>query len=294
MENTQNNVKRKKRMGLWGAAVFRFKKNKMAMFGLVLFLCIAIICASAPLFADYQADAVEQDVYNKYAPPSAEHILGTDQYGRDVFARIIFGGRISLSVGLITVLLAMGTGVIIGAIAGYFGGWVDNVIMRVLDVFLAIPHLLMAVTIVAILGPSIFNLVLSMCISSIPRCTRIVRSAILNVRGNEYIEAAQACGTSTARIIGRHIIPNAIGPIIVQSSLNVASTLLTVASMSFIGLGVQSPQPEWGTMLSEGKSVMRYHPLGVIIPGIAIIISVIAINMIGDGLRDAFDPKMKN
>ncbi len=284
----------RKRMGLWEAAVFRFKKNKMAMTGLVLFICIALVCACAPLFADYQADAVEQDVYNKYAPPSREHILGTDQYGRDVFARIIFGGRISLSVGIVTVSLAMGTGVIIGSIAGYFGGWVDNAIMRILDVFLAIPHLLMAVTIVAILGPSIFNLILSMCISSVPRCTRIVRSAILTVRGNEYVEAAQAYGTGTGRIILKHIIPNAIGPIIVQASLNVASTILTVASMSFIGLGVQSPQPEWGTMLSEGKAVMRYHPLGVIIPGIAIIISVIAINMIGDGLRDAFDPKMKN
>ncbi|MEA4912060.1 MAG: ABC transporter permease [Oscillospiraceae bacterium] len=286
--------KRTKKRSLFASMVYRFKKNKMAMFGLCLLMALVFLCAGASLFADYQEDAITQDVYNKYAAPSAEHIFGTDQYGRDIFARIIFGGRISLSVGVITVAMAMGVGIIIGSVAGYFGGWVDNVLMRIMDVFLAIPHLLMAVTIVAILGPSLINLLISMCVSSVPRCSRIVRSSILSVRGNEYVEAAQACGTSTVRIIARHIIPNAIGPIIVQASLNVAQTILTVASMSFIGLGIQSPQPEWGTMLSEGKSVMRYAPHLVIIPGIAIIIAVMAINLIGDGLRDAFDPKMKN
>ena len=283
-----------KKRSHWASIVHRFKKNKMAMFGLGLFLVLVFICVGAPLFADYEADAIEQNVYNRNAPPSAEHIFGTDQYGRDMFARIIYGGRISMFVGVITVSIAACAGTIIGSIAGYFGGKVDTILMRIMDVFLAIPSMLMAITIVAVLGPNLLNLLISMSISSTPRFSRIVRSAILTVRGNEYVEAARACGTSHRRIILRHIIPNAIGPIIVQASLNVAQTIITVASMSFIGLGIQSPTPEWGTMLSEGKEVMRYFPHLVIVPGIAIILAVMSINLIGDGLRDAFDPKMKN
>jgi peptide/nickel transport system permease protein len=274
--------------------LFRFKKNKNAMFGVVLLLVLISVCAGAPLFASYDGDAITLDVYNKNAPPSANHILGTDQLGRDIFARIIYGGRISIFVGVITVSLAAISGTILGSIAGYFGGMADNVIMRVMDVFLAIPSMLMAITIVAVLGPSLFNLLVAMAISSAPRFSRIVRSAIMSVCGNEYVEAAKACGTTNFRIITRHVIPNAIGPIIVQASLNVAKTIITVASMSYIGLGVQSPTPEWGTMLSEARSVMRQFPSQIIIPGIAIMLTVIAINLIGDGLRDAFDPKTKN
>jgi peptide/nickel transport system permease protein len=166
--------------------------------------------------------------------------------------------------------------------------------MRIMDVFLAIPAMLMAITIVAVLGPSLLNLLISMSISSAPRFSRIVRSAILSVQGNEFVEAARACGTGHARIILKHILPNVMGPIVVQASLNVAQTIITVASMSFIGLGIQSPTPEWGTMLNEGKAVMRYSPHLIVIPGVAIVLTVMAINLIGDGLRDALDPKMKN
>ena len=293
-DSISNNPKRFKKRGQWISILRRYKKNKLAMFGLVLFITLVSICLSAPLFADYEEDAIAHNMYARNMPPSSEHLFGTDRFGRDIFARIIYGGRISIFVGVITVSIAALAGTIIGSTAGYFGGWVDSAIMRVMDVFLAIPAQLMAITIVAVLGPSLMNLLISMSISSAPRFSRIVRSAIMSVRGNEFVEAARAYSTKHPRIIMRHIIPNSIGPIIVQASLNVAQTIITVASMSFIGLGIQSPTPEWGTMLSEGKDVMRYHPHMVFIPGIAIILAVMSINLIGDGLRDAFDPKMKN
>jgi peptide/nickel transport system permease protein len=286
--------KKTRRRSQWELILYRFKKNKLAMFGVALLMVLLFVCMGAPLFADYEDHAITQDVYNKNSPPNPEHILGTDQLGRDIFARLIYGGRISIVVGVITVSLAATAGTVIGSIAGYFGDRIDNVIMRVMDVFLAIPSMLMAITIVAVLGPNIVNMVISMAFSSTPRFTRIVRSAILQVRGNEYVEAARACGTSSFRIITKHVIPNGIGPIIVQASLNVGQTILTVASLSYIGLGVQSPVPEWGTMLSEARSVMRQFPLQIIIPGIAIMLTVMSINLIGDGFRDAFDPKTKN
>lgn len=273
---------------------FRFRKNRMAMIGLVIFLVMVAIAVCAPLLADYEEDAITQNLTERLIAPCKEHIFGTDAFGRDQFARIVYGARISLLVGVVIVLISGVLGSIIGATAGYYGGIVDNVIMRIMDVFLAIPQTLMAIAIVAALGGGIANLLLALSISSIPGFSRVVRSAILSVKDQEYVEAARACATSNWRIITRHILPNAIGPIIVQATLNMASTVLTIASLSFIGLGITPPTPEWGSMLSEAKDQMRYFPYLITIPGIAIIISVMGFNLIGDGLRDALDPRLKN
>ena len=214
-----------------------------------------------------------------------------DAYGRDLFARIIFGARLSLVISLTTVGASMVLGCLIGSLCAYYGGWLDAITMRIVDIFLALPMTLMAVTVVAALGTSTTNLIIALTISMIPPFVRIVRSAVLQVKGSDYIEAAVAYGSKDMRI---HVLPNAIGPIIVQATLNLASVLLSVAALGFIGLGVPSPQPEWGTMLAESKAQMRYHPWQVIIPGVAVAITVLSINLIGDGLRDALDPKLKN
>jgi len=274
--------------------MFRFKKNKLAVLGLCI-LSLLVLCAIfANVIADYDTMAIMQNIMNKLKPPSADHWLGTDQYGRDIFARIVHGARISLSMGIGTVLTSLVIGSIIGALAGYYGGKVDNIIMRVMDVFLAIPHMLMAVTIVGALGGGLINLLIALSISSIPRFSRIIRSSILTLRDMDYIEAAKACGTKDSRIILRHVLPNAIGPIIVNATLSLSNVILSIAGMSFIGLGIDKPMPEWGSMLSEGKAIMRYNPNMVIFPGIAIALAVLALNLVGDGLRDALDPKLKN
>lgn len=272
----------------------RFKKNKLAMLGLFTLLAMVILTICAPLLCNYEKDVIVQNVKMRFQTPSKEHIFGTDQYGRDIFARIIYGGRISLSMGFAVVAIAMTFGSIIGACAGYYGGKIDNILMRIMDMFLAIPQILMAMAIVAALGTDIKNLLMALTIANIPKFARIVRSAILQIRGQEYIEAARACGTSDIRIISKHIIPNALGPIIVQATLNIAQSIISIAGLSFIGLGIQPPKPEWGTMLAEGRTQMRNYPHLVIIPGLAIMMAVLSFNLIGDGLRDALDPKLKN
>ncbi len=293
VETTQSKTRVKKRSQA-ASILRRFFRNKPAVLGVALFAAMLLLAICAPLVADYEADAITMHMDQRLMPPCAEHIFGTDANGRDMFARIIYGGRIALCVGVASVSISLVAGLIIGSCAGYFGGAVDNVLMRIMDVFLAIPSLLMSITIVAVLGPNMINLLLAMSLSSIPRFSRIVRSSILSIRGQDYIEAARACGTKHARIIMRHVLPNAIGPIIVQASLNVATAVITVSSLSFIGLGISPPTPEWGSMLAEGREQMRYYPHLVLLPGLAIICTVMALNLIGDGLRDALDPKMKN
>lgn len=273
---------------------FRFKKNKLAMFGLVILIMMVMIAIFADFIADYETDAISQNMKIRLQTPNREHIFGTDHYGRDLFARVVFGTRISLFVGVVSITVSLAIGVVIGSVAGYYGGRIDNIIMRLMDVLLAIPQTLMAISIVAALGPGIINLLIAMSLSSIPRFSRIVRSSILSISGQEFIEAARACGTSDTRIIAKHIIPNAIGPIIVQATLNMASTIIAIAGLSFIGLGIEPPIPEWGSMLSEGKAQMRYYPHLVIIPGIAIVFAVMGLNLIGDGLRDSLDPRLRN
>ena len=294
-EEASVNAMEVKKRGQLSYIWFRFRKNKLAMFGLLLLLAMALICITAPLYRDYDSVVVTQHVMEKIAPAlSAGHLMGTDHYGRDMLARIVYGGRISLTMGFAIVSLSLLFGGMIGALAGYYGGWVDNVLMRLMDVFLAIPQILMAMAIVAVLGTDIKNLLIAMTIANVPKFARIVRSAILQIQGQEYIEAAQACGTRDLRIIVRHILPNAIGPIVVQATLQIAQSIISLAALSFIGLGVQSPQPEWGTMLSEGKQDMRLYPFVVLEPGIAIMLAVLSFNLMGDGLRDALDPKLKN
>lgn len=284
--------KRRKRSQL--AEIWRrYRKNKLAMLGLIVFLAMAALAILVSIFGNYES-AIEQTMQMRYLPPSLEHLFGTDQYGRDIFMRMLFGARISLFVGLIAVAISLSAGALIGAVAGYYGGRVDDILMRIMDIFLAIPSTLLAISIVAALGTNLLNLLLAMAISYMPSFARIVRSSILTVKSQEYIEAARACGTSTFRIILRHIIPNAMGPIIVQATLTVARIILGISSLSFVGLGIQPPTPEWGTMLSEGQSQMRYHPYLILIPGAAIALAVMALNLIGDGLRDALDPRLKN
>jgi peptide/nickel transport system permease protein len=298
MEKDINNIdkskaKIKKRSQL-KSIVYRYKKNKLAILGAVIFLVLIIISISADLIVDFEKDAVAQNMKERLMTPNEDHIFGTDQYGRDIFARIIFGSRVSLFVGLITIAISLTLGSLIGATAGYYGGKTDDILMRIMDIFLAIPSLLLAISIVAALGPGMINLLIALSVSQVPRFARIVRSSILSIKDQEFIEAAKACGTKNSRIILKHILPNAMGPIIVQATLNMASTILNIAALSFIGLGIQPPTPEWGSMLSDVKTQMRYYPYLAIIPGIAIIIAVMSLNLIGDGLRDALDPKLKN
>ncbi len=262
--------------------------------GLALFAVMTLLALSANVVADYESRAVSQNLKIRFQAPSSVHIFGTDQYGRDVFARILHGGRISLFVGIVTVSISMFFGLLIGASAAYYGGTVDNVSMRLMDMLLAIPSMLMAITIVAALGNGLFNLLIALSIANIPAMARIVRSSVMTITGQEYIEAARVVGTKDARIILRHIMPNAIGPVIVQATLTVARTILTISSLSFIGLGITSPTPEWGAMLSEAKNYMMYYPWLAIFPGVAIVLAVMGLTLVGDGLRDALDPRLKN
>jgi peptide/nickel transport system permease protein len=272
----------------------QLKKNKLAMLGLIVFSLLVVIAIACPMFIDYDKTVILQNNAIRLQSPNGAHLFGTDQYGRDVLARVIWGSRVSLFVGIFTVSIALTVGGSVGAIAGYFGGQVDNILMRIMDVFLAMPGTILAVAIVGALGPGMFNILLALAMCRIPQFARIVRSSVITIRGLDYIEAAKACGTSTTRILWRHVIPNAIGPIVVQCTLHMATTILGVAGLSFIGLGIQPPTPEWGSMLSEAKQQMRYNPYLMMFPGIAIMISVLSLNMIGDGLRDALDPRLKN
>lgn len=295
MANVAASSKREyKKRSQFKAIWFRFRKNRLAMFGLILLLSMILFAVSADLFFDYEGDAIEQNISKRLIAPCVEHPFGTDEYGRDMLARVVYGARISLFVGIATIVGSLLIGSMIGAVAGYCGGVVDNVLMRIMDVFLAVPQTIMAISIVAALGASLVNLLIALSIAAVPKFARIVRSAVLSIKGADYVEAAKAYGSSGVRIIVKYILPNAIGPIIVQATLNMATTILSISSLSFIGLGVQPPTPEWGSILAAGKEHMRYYPYLVTIPGIAIVIAVLALNLIGDGLRDALDPRLKN
>ena len=283
----------KKRSQL-GAICRRFAKSKTAMAGLIILLILVAVAIFCPLFLSYSDDVIKQNMRERLQAPSLAHLFGTDQYGRDVLYRVIWGTRISLSASLVIITIATVFGAFFGAIAAYYGGMVDNIIMRIMDIFYALPFNLMAICIVASLGNGMLNLGAACVIGVIPGFTRIFRSAIMPIRNQEYIEAAKACNTSDWRILTKHILPNALGPIIVQATLNLAITILAIAGLSYIGLGVEAPIPEWGTMLSDGREYMRNCPYLVIFPGLAIMLAAMSLNLIGDGLRDALDPKLKN
>ena len=272
----------------------RFRKNKAAMAGLVAIAILALLAIFADLIRDYQLDALTMNAANRLMPPNAYNIFGTDALGRDVFARLIFGARISLTIGLICVSVSLFVGGLIGAISGYLGGKGDIIVMRIIEVFSCIPGILLALAIVAALGQNMQNLVIAMTIAGAPGFARITRALVLPLSELEFVEAARACGTKPFRIIWRHIVPNIMGPMIVQATMAIASVIISAAGLSFIGMGIQPPTPEWGSMLSQGNDFIRTAPHLVIFPGLAIVISALSFNLVGDGLRDALDPRLKD
>ena len=292
MNETQENVYRKKSQAkeVW----WRLKKNKSAMIGLAIICVLVLVAVFADVIADYDLKAITQNPSQRLLPPSSEHWFGTDDCGRDVFARIVHGARISLSIGVVTVLLSVLLGGIFGAVAGFYGGKVDGVIMRIMDTILCIPGTLLTLALAAALGPGTRNLLIAIAVSSVPGFTRVIRSAILPVLGQDFIEAARACGTRDWRIIVKHILPNAIGPIIVQATMAISTMIITTSALSYIGMGIDLPRPEWGAMLSEARDFMRTAPTLIIFPGVAIVLAALSFNLLGDGLRDALDPKLKN
>lgn len=293
MSTKENTKQTNKKRSQWREVWRMLKKNKMALLGLGILVILVLLALFADVIADYDTVVIKQNLANRLKGPSAEHWLGTDEFGRDIFARIVHGARVSLRVGIIAVSISIICGGILGAIAGYYGGLLDNVIMRAMDIFLAVPSILLAIAIVSALGPSIINLMIAISISSIPRYARIVRASVLSIRDQEFIEAARAIGASNTRIIFRHIIPNSLAPVIVQGTLGVASAILSTAGLSFIGLGIQPPAPEWGSMLSGGRQYLRYAWWVTTFPGVAIMITILSLNLLGDGLRDALDPRLK-
>jgi len=270
----------------------RLAKNKLAMLGLVILVIMIIMALAAPIIAPY--DYAAQDHNAIYDRGSAAHLLGTDRLGRDILSRLIYGTRQSLRIGVLSVAMAAVLGVILGSIAGYYGGKVDNILMRILDIYQSIPGMLLSIALAASLGPGLNNAILAIGISTIPVYARILRASILTVREKEFIEASVAINASDARIILKHIIPNAIAPLIVEITMNIGNSILMAATLSFIGLGVQPPEPEWGAMLTEGHNYMRDYGYLVIYPGLFIMASVLSFNMLGDGLRDALDPKLRD
>jgi peptide/nickel transport system permease protein len=270
--------------------LYKFKRNKLAVIGTIILVILAICALLAPFITP--KDPFKTDLKNNLSPPTMEHWLGTDELGRDILSRIIYGATISLTIGLVSVSIALVCGVPLGAIAGYHGGWTDSLIMRFMDILLSLPSLLLAIVVVTILGPNLYNAMIAVGVSIMPVYARLVRSMVLYLKEMDFVEAARMVGASDLRIIFRHIMPNCLAPIIVQSTLNIASAILSAAALGFLGLGAQPPTPEWGLMLSKGRIYLLVDPYVSAFPGLAILITVLAFNMVGDGLRDALDPKM--
>ncbi len=272
-------------------AMVRLFRNRLAVVGLAILVVLILTAVFADRVAPYSYS--RQNLRGALQPPSAEHLLGTDEFGRDVLSRLIYGARVSLQVGLVAVSISLALGGTLGAIAGYYGGRLDNALMRLMDIQLAVPQTLLAIAIAAALGPGLFNLMIAVGISSVPRFARLLRASVLSVKEMEFVEAARAMGSSDCHIILRHVLPNCCAPLIVQATLSVASAILSSAGLSFIGLGIQPPYPEWGGMLSSARGYLRGHSYLSLFPGLAIVITILSLNLLGDGLRDALDPKLK-
>jgi peptide/nickel transport system permease protein len=275
----------------WRSAFRRLRRNRGAMAGLYLVFVLMAVAVLADSLAPYDPIRVTPDA--ALQAPGGKYLLGTDPLGRDVLSRLIHGARISLRVGLVSVGIAAMVGTTLGLLAGFYGRWLDLVVMRLMDLMLAFPNVLLALAIIAILGPSIFNLMVAVGISATPGYARLVRGSVLSAKENVYVEAAVAVGAADGLIIRRHILPNVLAPIIILATLGMAGAILTGAALSFLGLGVQPPTPEWGTMLSDGRNYLRKAWWITTFPGLAIMMTVLAINMLGDGLRDALDPRLK-
>ncbi|MGG4342187.1 nickel transporter permease [Paenibacillus lautus] len=278
--------------GPWKDAWAAFRKNKMAMIGLFMILLFIVIALIAPLLAPYDYKA--QELADRLKPPSAEHWFGTDDLGRDLLSRVLYGARISLWVGTFSVLGSIILGTLLGILAGFYGKWIDMIISRIFDILLAFPSILLAIAIVAILGPSLQNALYAIAIVNIPTYGRLVRAKVLSLKNEEYITAAQAIGMKNRGILLHHILPNSLTPIIVQGTLGIATAIIEAAALGFLGMGAQPPAPEWGKMLSDSRQFIATAPWTVVFPGVSIMLTVLAFNLMGDGLRDALDPRMKS
>ena len=283
--------KKIKKLGTRNQIFRRLLKNKSAMIGLSIFTVEVIIAILAPMIIPY--DYASGIVKDRFMGPCIQHLFGTDNMGRDLLSRVIYGSRYSLTIGVLSTLLGMLLGMFMGAVSGYFGGIADSVIMRILDILQSIPGMLLNIVLAAVMGTGVPVTIIALAIGTTAGCARMFRATILNVRTAEYIEASQSINCSKLRIILHHIVPNAISPMIVLATMGTANAIVNAAALSFIGLGVQAPTPEWGALLSAGRESMRLYPYLVIFPGLAIMITVISLNMLGDGLRDAMDPKLK-
>ncbi|MBO7711241.1 MAG: ABC transporter permease [Lachnospiraceae bacterium] len=271
----------------------RFKKNKTAMMGLAILTVIVLIAVFADLIVPY-SKCIEQIGADRLQTPNPAHWFGTDELGRDLFSRVVHGSRYSLFVGVVTSLIALVIGAVLGASAAYFGGVIDNVIMRIIDVFMCVPPILLSLAVVSALGTNLRNLIIAITISCIPGNVRLIRSVVLTVAEQDYVEAARSYGASNARIIFRYVLPNAMGPIIVNTTMMISSMILSAAGLSFIGMGIQPPTPEWGALLSNAQTYIFSAPYLLFFPGIFIILTSLAFNLVGDGLTDALDPKLKD
>lgn len=278
----------------WQDVGYRFIRNNKTIIGLILLGIIVLMCVYGMIFLDYDTQVVNQNIPNKLQTPSLEHPFGTDDLGRDIFNRIVYGARYSLFIGFLSTIISLTAGSLLGCIAGYFGGKLDNIIMRLTDVFIAIPSTLMAIAVVSALGPNFANLIIAIALGDIPGYARIIRSSVLSIRDNEFVEASIAVGGSHAHIMAQHIFPNTLAALIVQATLGVGYVIIAASGLSYLGLGVMPPAPEWGAMLSEAQVQIRYFPHQVIFPGLAIVITVLALNLLGDALRDAIDPTLKD
>jgi peptide/nickel transport system permease protein len=276
---------------LWRDVLRRWRRNRGAVAGTGVVLCLGLAAGFAGQLSPY--DPIRQNLSIGLQPPSHAHLLGTDEFGRDVLSRIIFGTRIALEIGILAAVIALAVGVTLGLLAGYFGGWTDNVIMRFMDVMLGFPYLLLSMIIVAILGPSLVNAMIAVGIVNIPQYARLVRGSVLSVREREYIYACRALGVGDARIAIRHILPNIAAPILVQATLGLGQAIINAAGLSFLGLGAQPPTPEWGSMLASGREFVLRAPWIGTFPGLAIFTTVLGFNLLGDGLRDSLDPRLK-
>ena len=271
----------------------RFLKNKGALLGLIVLIILILVALTVDLWLP-QEKIVGQNIANKLQGPSKEHWFGTNELGRDLFWRTVYGTKYSLAIGFVAVLVSAIIGVPLGAIAGYFGGKAESIIMRITDIFSAIPPILMAIAIVSVLGRTTFNLMLSVGVSHFSNFVRVTRAAVLTVKNEEYIEASRALGKNDFYIINKHVLPNCLSPIIVQLTLRVAGSIISASSLSFLGIGIKPPTPEWGALLTAGKTFIGGYSYLCLFPGLAIMITVLAFNLVGDGLRDALDPKLKN
>lgn len=267
-------------------------RNRRAVVGGIVLLIIVFMAILAPYVTTH--DPVKQNIRNQLQPPSREHFFGTDQFGRDIYSRVIYGARLSLRVGFLAISFALVVGCFLGLVSGYYGGWLDMIVMRVIDILLALPGFLLALSIVAALGPGLENVIMAIGVSYIPSFARMMRSAVLATRELDYVDAAQALGASDWRIIFQHILPNSISPIIVLTTLSMAGAILSAAGLSFLGMGAQPPTPEWGSMIATARPFIRVSHWAVTVPGLAIFITVMCLNLVGDGLRDALDPRLTN